>query len=225
MTKKHLCKIVEDLLPNYIEKMTSSETNEIIEKHIEECQLCKDKLNNMKCEVVLDEVDDREINYLKTIKRKNRFKMLIFILVAIIIISLLLWFIFNCRIRKDDNGRYQIERATINYNNIKNYDILILKGNKQAESCIDNTLYITWYAIFDAKTEKCISIREQLGGYYKEKAEEQYNMMKNDWEELSNPRIEDNKIYMNINSYNEKTKDEVKKVFKEKYENIKIEEI
>ena len=49
--------------------------------------------------------------------------------------------------------------------------------------------------------------------------------MKNDWEELSNPRIEDNKLYMNINGYDEKTKDEIKNVFKEKYQNIKIEEI
>lgn len=225
MTKKHLCKIVEDLLPNYIEKMTSSETNEIIEKHIEECQLCKDKLNNIKCEVVLDEVDDREINYLKTIKRKNHLKILIVILVATIIISLLLLFSFNYRIIKNNNGIYEIERATVNYNNIINYDILILKGKKEVENCINNTLYITWYAIFDTKNEKCISIREEMDGYYKENAKEQYIVMKNNWKELRNPRIYDNKLYININDYKEKTREEIKNIFNNIYEVIEIKEI
>lgn len=224
MTKKHLCKIVEDLLPNYIEKMTSSETNEIIEKHLEDCLLCKNKLNDMNSEVVLDKVDDREINYLKTIKRKNRYNILVVVLVAIIIISLLIWFVFNYRIRKDDNGKYQIEKATIDYNNITNYEVLILKGKQQMENCIDNTLYITWYAIFDAKTEKCINIREEREGYYKESSEEQYTIMKNDWQELKNPRIEDNKIYMNINNYNGNTREEVKNIFNSTYEVIEIKE-
>lgn len=225
MTKKHLCKIVEDLLPNYIEKMTSSETNEIIEKHLEKCKLCKDKLNYMKSEIILDKVDDREINYLKTIKRKNCFKILMVVLVAIIIISLLIWFVLNYRIRTDNNGRYLIERATINHNNITNYDILILKGKQEMEDCIDNTLYITWYVIFDGKTEKCISIREEREGYYKKDAEEQYTLMKNNREKIRNPRIEDSKIYMNINDYNGNTREEVKNIFNNTYEVIEIREI
>lgn len=225
MTKKHLCKIVEDLLPNYIEKMTSTETNEIIEEHIEECQLCKDKLNNMKSEVVLDEVDDREINYLKTIKRKNRIKILIVALIAIAIISLILWFAFNYRIIKDDNGKYQIEKVTMNDSKTVNYDIIILQGKQQNENCIDNTLYITWYAIFDKKTGGCISIRGKLEGYNKKEAEEQYNYLKINWNELMELRIKENNIYMNINKYNGMTKEEIEEVFKGKYKNIKIEEI
>ena len=35
------CKIVQDLLPNYIEKLTSDETNIFIEKHLKECEDCK----------------------------------------------------------------------------------------------------------------------------------------------------------------------------------------
>lgn len=225
MTKKHLCKIVEDLLPNYIEKMTSTETNEIIEEHIEECQLCKDKLNNMKSEVVLDEVDDREINYLKTIKRKNRIKILIVALIAIAIISLILWFAFNYRIIKDDNGKYQIEKVTMNDSKIVNYDIMILKGKQQMEDCIDNTLYITWYAIFDAETEKCISLREEIEGYYKEDVEEQYILIKNNREKFRNPKTEDNKIYVNVNEYIGKTREEIKNIFSNTYKVIEIKEI
>ena len=35
------CKIVQDLLPNYIEKLTNNETNKYIESHLNECSECK----------------------------------------------------------------------------------------------------------------------------------------------------------------------------------------
>ena len=34
------CKIVQDLLPNYLEKVTTEETNEFIENHIGKCKEC-----------------------------------------------------------------------------------------------------------------------------------------------------------------------------------------
>ena len=34
MENKTICKVVQDLLPSYIEKLTSKETNEYIEKHL-----------------------------------------------------------------------------------------------------------------------------------------------------------------------------------------------
>ena len=37
MENKEKCKIVQDLLPNYIDKLTSEETNSFVEKHLEEC--------------------------------------------------------------------------------------------------------------------------------------------------------------------------------------------
>jgi predicted anti-sigma-YlaC factor YlaD len=36
------CSIVQDLLPNYIEKLTMNETNIFIEKHLETCVSCKE---------------------------------------------------------------------------------------------------------------------------------------------------------------------------------------
>ena len=45
---KNECKIVRDLLPNYVEDLTSKETKEFIENHIEACKECKDILDLLK---------------------------------------------------------------------------------------------------------------------------------------------------------------------------------
>ena len=37
MKEKRDCKIVQDLLPNYIEKLTNDETNKYVEEHLKEC--------------------------------------------------------------------------------------------------------------------------------------------------------------------------------------------
>lgn len=42
------CKIVQDLLELYMEKLTSDATNEYIEEHLEECNKCKRKFDKMK---------------------------------------------------------------------------------------------------------------------------------------------------------------------------------
>ena len=38
MINKRECKIVQDLLPNYIDKLTADDTNEFIENHLKECE-------------------------------------------------------------------------------------------------------------------------------------------------------------------------------------------
>jgi len=47
MEEKRNCKIVQDLLPNYIEKLTNEETNHFIEEHLKECTECQQIFENM----------------------------------------------------------------------------------------------------------------------------------------------------------------------------------
>ena len=47
MQKIKNCMIVQDLLPNYIDRITTEETNIFIEKHIKECIKCKQIFENM----------------------------------------------------------------------------------------------------------------------------------------------------------------------------------
>lgn len=47
MNNTNICKIVQDLLPNYIEQLTTSETNLFIEDHLKDCPECKSLYNTM----------------------------------------------------------------------------------------------------------------------------------------------------------------------------------
>ena len=88
MEKKN-CKIVQDLLPNYIEKLTNEETNQFIEEHIEQCDECKIKLKNMQEEINVNNSQSelKQVKYIK--KYSNKMKIIKTILSMIIIIYLL----------------------------------------------------------------------------------------------------------------------------------------
>ena len=53
MKEKNDCKIIQDLLPNYVEELTNEETNKFIQKHLEECNECKRILENMQKDLKL----------------------------------------------------------------------------------------------------------------------------------------------------------------------------
>lgn len=72
MKEKRNCKIVQDLLPNYIEGLTNEETNSFIEEHLNECSDCKKTLENMKKDVDLNvpKRNNKEVKYIKKFNRK-----------------------------------------------------------------------------------------------------------------------------------------------------------
>ena len=86
MNENKDCKIVQDLLPNYIEKLTNEETNKYIEEHLNECKECKDVLLEMQKELKISDQkrDRREVKYIK--KFSNKMKILKIILLIILII-------------------------------------------------------------------------------------------------------------------------------------------
>lgn len=51
MNKKLQCNIVNDLLPLYMDDLTSEETNSFIKKHLEECQNCQNEYRTFKAEL------------------------------------------------------------------------------------------------------------------------------------------------------------------------------
>ena len=74
MKENKNCKIVQDLLPNYIDKLTNDETNSFIEEHLKECQGCQKILENMKRGLDLDskKLDENELKYVKYNKKYNK---------------------------------------------------------------------------------------------------------------------------------------------------------
>lgn len=88
-TRKN-CQIIQDLLPNYIDKLTNQETNEFIEKHLEECEECKKIYQNMENKTNNTEElkEKKAVNYFKKYKNKLKFvRILLLIVVLIFLIS------------------------------------------------------------------------------------------------------------------------------------------
>ena len=79
------CELVNDLLPEYIDKKTSDETNLFIEEHIKNCQACRDLYEAMAGEVVVE-------NQPETPKKKFRInsigKMVLIVLGYLVIVIL-----------------------------------------------------------------------------------------------------------------------------------------
>lgn len=88
MDNKKDCKIVQDLLPNYIDKLTSEDTNRYIEQHLKKCNECKKLLEDMKRDIKLkdESMQKEEVNYMKKFKNKMRGLKSIIILFVIFII-------------------------------------------------------------------------------------------------------------------------------------------
>lgn len=142
MENKEKCKIVQDLLPNYIDKLTSEETNSFVEKHLEECKECNEIIENMKkdFEKERSEVTKKTIKYAKKYKRKVKhlwFIILLFILLFISIIAIfrndILWLYYEKKYEIKHNNRYLVEEKL-------SYD----KENKLIE---ENTVHVNDFKV------------------------------------------------------------------------------
>lgn len=83
------CKIIRDLFPSYIDGLTDEETDQYIEKHLKECEECKEILESMKNELEADitERNSKPVKYIK--KFNNKMRILKGILLAILLIFIL----------------------------------------------------------------------------------------------------------------------------------------
>lgn len=90
MKANNKCKIVQDLLPNYIEKLTSNETSEFINKHLKECDECNEIYKQMDAnlESNIAKSTQKEINFFKKYQKRLFLFKLIIIIILIIFITI-----------------------------------------------------------------------------------------------------------------------------------------
>lgn len=67
------CDIIKDLLPSYIEGLSSNSSNEEIEKHLDSCKECKNYYKEMTGEIEdpLPAAELKDLDYLKKVRKKN----------------------------------------------------------------------------------------------------------------------------------------------------------
>lgn len=105
MKEKQSCAVVRDLLPLYMEQLTSEETNQIIEEHLKDCKSCNSRYDAMREEILRENQQGdenvqlvKEVDYMKKIRKNTRRKVLFGIggvLLAIVVIALLKVFVYG----------------------------------------------------------------------------------------------------------------------------------
>jgi len=107
------CEIVKDLLPSYIDGLTSAESNSEIEEHLLTCQECTEILEQMKTEVDVENVEFNK-EMIKPFKKLNKrvIKSVLITLAACIVVvgSYFYFFEIGWKVDSDDlNITYSYE--------------------------------------------------------------------------------------------------------------------
>ena len=71
------CEIVRDLLPNYIEGLTSVETNDTVFRHMEGCEECKKLHDKLKADMAVPKLEKKDLLRLLRAIRKARLTQII----------------------------------------------------------------------------------------------------------------------------------------------------
>lgn len=88
------CEIIKDLLPSYIDGLTSNESNSEIRQHLKDCQLCNEVLEQMKTEISTEniEVNKEKIKPFKKLNKRVLQSVLITLASCLLIVGLYFYF-------------------------------------------------------------------------------------------------------------------------------------
>ena len=99
MEKNISCALVRDLLPNFIEKLTSEETNEVLKEHFSNCPECSKERDIMMRSIRTDKVP-KEQKMQKYLKKTKMMYLLKGICLSVGIIGIIVSFIVDIAINK-----------------------------------------------------------------------------------------------------------------------------
>ena len=116
------CEVIRDLLPSYIDELTSETTNRLIREHMENCADCRTVYASMRLpegEPERNIQEQKEIDFLKKNKKRNRRIVLGSIAGALLLIALVLcmrvFLIGNSDERQWDAANLQIEGNNLSF--------------------------------------------------------------------------------------------------------------
>ena len=93
MTEKLSCHVVQDLLPQYAEHLLSEESEKMVREHLEECAACREIYEQMTGPEPVRKADDREVDFLKKVRRgRTRLLACAALVVVCVAACLLLYF-------------------------------------------------------------------------------------------------------------------------------------
>lgn len=94
------CEVVQDLLPSYVDGLTSEVTNEMVGSHMESCDNCRHIWERMQetdqAQTDVTQEEEREIDFLKKTRRRTRRKIAASVSLAILFVAAVLFIRFYC---------------------------------------------------------------------------------------------------------------------------------
>ena len=91
---RETCSLIQDLLPSFIDGITSKETNKIVTEHLQDCSECKNSYENMKKELNVTETfesnNKKKIKIFKKINHKIRTLQIIILIILIVLLGTIL---------------------------------------------------------------------------------------------------------------------------------------
>lgn len=153
--------VFKDLVPNYLEHLTSDETRRLMEAHMESCPECREYLEDMREEGMGRQVEQRtaerkQIDYLKTVRSKNKKRIIVviasmlglfvFMAVAYYILFVHMWMADQENV--DTTIQKNQSTVTMTFQSNKNNRYLIAAKSESNESYMDEiVLYENWNLI------------------------------------------------------------------------------
>ena len=212
------CKLVQDLLPNYIEKLTSKESNKIIEEHLKKCPECRKILENMQNDIGLKSKEQckKETKYMK--KYSSKLKILKFL--GLILLIIVLTFVINTTRKYIILNDLYNKSQVINVEAKDNYHAILTasrqnsvyyieqyrKGNKavQYENSyikVGSNIKMSNKIHYNSEVEKFSLVSD---GTNKEKIKGLENIQNLEWQDLSELKINslDSAIYSKVKKIN-----------------------
>lgn len=77
MNKQYTCDVIFDLLPLYIDGMTSGETAKVVEEHLKECEVCRQMYEEMTGEIDFSPAEQKKKRRRHRYKKKSTARMVI----------------------------------------------------------------------------------------------------------------------------------------------------
>ncbi len=157
MNDKNLkCEIVRDLLPSYIDGLTSDVTNQAVEEHLAACEDCRQIYERMKDPDKDKEENQKEVDYLKKIRKHTRKMVLRTVIIALLVTLagfVLKLFVIGTNVSPD--GIYMTvegDSSAINVNG----------SLRSSATCVSHVSFTEENGIVE------LHVREALAGIYKD---------------------------------------------------------
>lgn len=158
------CEIIRDLMPLYIDHLTSEVTNEMIEEHLRGCEDCQKFYEEMSGEIQselkesIKPQEKEKLNYLKRIKKKTVLQVFaIFCMVGIVVGIFFVTFGVGVTVDKNEvlikevetkKGNWELE---LELKNGAHFDLLVVGDAKESRSNEDQNGEVTWEHVHTVK--------------------------------------------------------------------------